>query len=102
LLLADEVEAAFSERQRGSLNAAAGPYVIAGGDDILVIHDDPGRPRARRWGSPWKRAAAAVAALLVAGAPSWPTSLGSSDHAQWQPGGLEDQGRFPAHNRLSA
>ena len=69
LLLADEVEAAFSERQRGSLNAAAGPYVIAGGDDILVIHDDPGRPRARRWGSPWKRAAAAVAALLVAGAP---------------------------------
>ncbi len=69
LLLADEVEAAFSERQRGSLDGGAGPYVLAGDDDILVIRDDPGRPRARRWGSPWKRTAAAVAALLVAGAP---------------------------------
>jgi hypothetical protein len=69
LLLADEVEAAFSEGRRGSLDGGAGPCVLAGDDDILVIPDEPARPRARRWGSPWKRAAAAVAALLVAGAP---------------------------------
>jgi hypothetical protein len=69
LLLADEVEAAFSERQRGPLDAGAGPYVLRGDDDILVIPDDPGRPEPRHCGSPWRRAAAAVAAVLVAGAP---------------------------------
>jgi hypothetical protein len=69
LLLADEVEAAFSERQHRSVYAGAGPYVLTGDDDILVVADNPGRPGARRWGSPWKRGAAAVAALLVAGAP---------------------------------
>ena len=68
LLLADEVEAAFSERQRGATDA--GPYLLlTGDDDILSSADDGGRPAARRWASPWRRAAAAVAALLVAGAP---------------------------------
>ena len=69
LLLADEVEAAFSERQRRCLDTGAGPYVLTGDDDILATEDDPGRPIARRWASPWRRAAAAVAAVLVAGAP---------------------------------
>ena len=38
-------------------------------DDILGFADDPGRPFARHLASPWRRAAAAVAAVLVAGAP---------------------------------
>ncbi|MGO9656801.1 MAG: hypothetical protein ACLQVK_25155 [Acidimicrobiales bacterium] len=70
LLLADEVEAAFSERQRNCLDAGAGPLLLlTGDDDILAGPDDGGRPTSRRWASPWRRAAAAVAALLVAGAP---------------------------------
>ena len=44
LLLADEVEAAFSERQHSSVYAGAGPYVLTGDDDILVVADNPGRP----------------------------------------------------------
>jgi len=51
--------------------------VLAGDDDILVIPDEPARPRARRWGSPWKRAAAAVAALLVVGGPGGAHSMGN-------------------------
>jgi hypothetical protein len=69
LLLADEVEAAFSEHQRGCLDAGAGPYPVGGDDDILATTDDAGRPVRRHWKSPWRRAAAAVAAVLVAGAP---------------------------------
>ena len=45
LLLADEVEAAFSERQRNCLDAGAGPLLLlTGDDDILAGPDDGGRP----------------------------------------------------------
>lgn len=69
LLLADEVEAAFSGPQRRGLDAGAGAYPAEPDDDIFASAEDAGRPRARRWASPWRRAAAAVAAVLVAGAP---------------------------------
>ncbi len=70
LLLADEVEAAFSERQPViCLETGTVPYVLAGDDDILATADSSGRFRNRRWASPWRRTAAAVAAVLVAGAP---------------------------------
>jgi hypothetical protein len=69
LLLADEVEAAFSEPHRCFLGAGVGPYLGGGDDDILSIADDSGHVFARHLASPWRRTAAAVAAVLVAGAP---------------------------------
>jgi hypothetical protein len=69
LLLADEVEAAFSERPRTCRDPATAPDVLTGYDDILAMADGSGHPVGRRWASPWRRTAAAVAAVLVAGAP---------------------------------
>jgi hypothetical protein len=69
LLLADEVEAAFSEHQRSYLGVSVGAYPAGGDDDIFSLAEDSGHPFARRLASPWRRTAAAVAAVLVAGAP---------------------------------
>jgi len=69
LLLADEVEAAFSEPPRRYLEAGAGVRTAEADDDIFSSAEGTGRSRARRWASPWRRTAAAVAAVLVAGAP---------------------------------
>jgi hypothetical protein len=70
LLLADEVEAAFSEQpQHHYLGAGVGPYPGGTDDDILSFVDDAGSHFTRRLVSPWRRAAAAAAVVVVAGAP---------------------------------
>ena len=69
LLLADEVEAAFSEPQRRCHDIGASVRTVEADDDIFASTQGTGRHRARRWASPWRRATAAVAAVLLAGAP---------------------------------
>lgn len=72
LLLADEVEAAFASQRWAGVGAAGYTDAEAGGDDAspYPTEDLAESPLvAKRWAARRRRALAAVAALLVAGAP---------------------------------
>jgi hypothetical protein len=72
LLLADEVEAAFASQRWVGVGAAGYADTEASSDDAYSYPGEDlaeGPVDARRWAARRRRALAAVAALLVAGAP---------------------------------